>query len=225
MTRMKAAVAMVLAATVTAAGVEAQDIEIGVRGGLGWTTVSWSPNPLGDGFEELQRRRAPTFGAFVSLAGAGPIRVRGEVLLSPKGFTEVQNNGENTRLSLSYIEVPVLVGYVMPTGTGSVRPEIYAGGWMAWERSCRAGVAAPGVDMEFECDEITDEPILRRTTDWGLAGGAAVSFDIGGPVSGMIDARYSRGLRNVDGEADIANLNVHHRGVSLSGALSIRLGS
>lgn len=219
---------MTMAGTLTLAlqppAVAAQAVEVGVKAGAASTTVAWSPSPLGDGFEELERRKAATFGGYLDARVLDAVHLRAEILLSPKGFREVQSNGENTRLEVGYVEVPILVGVRPPSLDGPVVPEVYAGGWMAWERSCTAGLEAGTVALDFDCDEIPDEPVLRQTTDWGLAVGAALGVRLGSRLRSTVDLRYTRALRNIDASEALDNNDVRHRGLALTVGLGVRLG-
>jgi len=202
----------------------AQGVELGVRGGMGWTTVAWSEAPDGGVFDELERRSALTGGIWVGIELAGPLRLRGEALLGQKGFREVDGS-ETTLLDVDYIEIPVLLGLQLPTDSDAWSPELYLGGYMAFERSCEVALESPELDADFACDDVPEDPVLRETTDWGAVAGVTVSFDLTGPVRGLIDARYTRGFRNIDGSPEAENLDISHRGLQLSAGLGIRLGS
>ena len=203
---------------------DAQQVEIGVRGGFNAATIAWSPSPLGGGPEETERLRSFTGGVTLGFAATERLTLRAELLLTGKGFRELSGDGDITTLDLDYYEVPVLVAWRLASGSG-FSPEIYAGPWISRERSCTASLANGDVFLSFDCNDVPDDPVLRKTTDWGVAAGVAVSFDAVGPFRALIDARYTAGLRNVDGAPAVDNIDAKHRGYALSAGISLPVGS
>ena len=200
-------------------------MEIGLRGGIKAATIAWSTSPLGDEPAALERRRLFSGGMLVAFNATERLKLRLEVLHSGKGFREVQDDGDITVLDLDYLEIPLLVGLMLGSSSSAVRSEVYAGPWLSWETSCTASVELTGQDLSFPCNDVPDDPVLRRTTDWGVTAGFAVSFDAPGPLRAFLDARYTAGLHNIDAAPDIDNLNVRHRGYGLSAGLILPVGS
>jgi hypothetical protein len=198
-------------------------LAIGVRGGLNVSTIAWSPTPLGDGVDGLTRRKAFSGGLVFAAEGPGPLRFRAEGLYSGKGFSTRDSPTESRHLAVDYLEVPLLVGLTL-AGGDKLRPELYAGPWAAWEVDCDAELRTVSASLSFECDEIPDDPVLRKTTDFGWVAGISLMVADLGPLQGLIDLRYSASLRNVDAAPEIDNVRAKHRAYSAAAGLLIPIG-
>lgn len=200
-----------------------QALEVGLRAGVNRATVAWDPTPLGEGFDELHARTAFTGGASVSLGAPLGFRVRAEASWTGKGFREVAAGGDETRLELAYLEVPLLLARRLRTG-GPVTPELYAGPYWAREVSCRIEGEVEGESVGFDCDEVPGDPVERRTAEWGAVGGVALHVGNASGPRVVVDLRYTRGLRNVDGAPTVDNLNTRHRGLGVTAGVTVPLG-
>ena len=220
--RANVVVAIVLAGTAVPG--DAQSIDVGIKGGFNASTIAWSPTPLGSGLDELERRRSFAGGLVLAIAGPGRFRLRGEILHSSKGYTEIENDGDRLGIAVDYLEIPVLFGFALPVGSHRVVPELYAGPWMSWKTRCNASLEVATTAVSFDCNEVPGDPILRKTTDWGVAVGAGLTFPTLGRLKGMMDVRYTAGLRNLDAQADIDNVNVRHRSYGITLGLLIPVG-
>lgn len=217
------AVAVAMALAVIAPPTGAQQVEIGVRAGGSATTVAWKPSPLGTRIESLQRRKAATGGVFVSVRASDRIHARVEALFAQKGFTEVDDDATST-IAVDYLEIPLFVALALRPTTERVVPEVFAGPWVAWEVRCKAAATEGTTSVSFDCDEVPGDPVLRRTLDWGLIVGAGLGVADVGPFRLSVDARYSAGLRNIDAEDEVDNINAHHRGLAATLGLALPLG-
>ena len=103
---------------------------------------------------------------------------------------------------LSYLEVPVLVKFMIPT-PGSVKPNLYAGPAVAIKLSAKGKIEALGETVEEDLEDMKD-------TDFGLIVGAGIDF---GKL--MVDLRYVLGLTTLSDEADVPVKN---------GVISISVG-
>ena len=220
----KTAGAIVIGLSLGAGALAAQQVEFGVRGGFTAPTIAWSPSPIGGGPEETERLRAFTGGLTLAVAATDRLMLHVELLLTGKGFRELEGDGGTSTLDLDYYEVPVLVGLQLSPGS-SFSSELYAGPWISKERSCTASLTEGSVALSFDCNEVPDDPILRKTTDWGIAAGFAISFDTVGPFRALLDARYTAGLRNIDDAPAVDNVNARHRGYAVSAGISLPVGS
>lgn len=198
-------------------------LAIGIRGGLNASTIAWSPTPLGDGVDGLTRRKAFSGGLVLAADGPGPLRFRTEALYTGKGFGAGDSPTESRHLAVDYLELPLLVGLTLARGDW-LRPELYAGPWVAWEVDCDAELRTPSASMSFECDEVPDEPVLRKTTDFGWVAGISLFVANLGPLQGLLDLRYSASLRNLDAAPEIDNVRAKHRAYSASMGLLIPIG-
>ena len=210
--------------SLSASALAAQQVEVGVRGGYTAATIAWSPSPLGGGPQETERLRGFTGGVTLAYAATDRLMLRAELLLTGKGFREIQGDGDISTLDLDYYEVPVFVGLRLTPGS-SFSSELYAGPWISKERSCTASITGSDIALSFDCNDVPDDPVLRKTTDWGVAAGIAVSFDAVGPFRALFDARYTAGLRNIDGAPAVDNVNARHRGYAISAGVSLPVGS
>ena len=218
-------VCLAMGIAVGALGAEAANgqVAVGVKGGFNASTIAWTPTALGDGPDRLERRRAFSGGLMVTVEGPGPVRFRAEVLSTGKGFSEIEANGDISRLFLDYLEVPLLVGLVAPVSS-RVRPEVYAGPWISWETDCDATLEAAFTSLSFDCDDVPGDPVLRKTTDFGFAVGASLTIDGVGPLQGFLDLRYAAGLRNVDDAPAVDNVRAKHRGYGITAGLFLPVG-
>lgn len=219
--------AMALGLTLTAAIVapphaSAQVFDVGATLGVGSSTVSWEATPIGGRLEDVQRRTSLVGGVFAALRLGSAMAVRAEAVRTERGFREVEADGDRTTLDVAYLQVPLLVGRSF--GDGAVQPEIYAGPYLSWEVSCDVQGETSGVSVDFDCDEIPGDPVLRKTTDWGAVAGVALRFGNVDRVRAVLDLRYDLGLRNVDGAPDVDNLNIRHRALAAMLGVSVPLG-
>ena len=204
-------------------GLQAQALTLGAKGGVNSATIAWSASPIGGELDGLERLSGPTFGAMAEIGAPGRLRARAEILWTRKGFVQVEGTDRST-LSVSYLEVPVFLGWAFGRGDGPISPQLYAGPWLAWEASCRAKLDSSAARLDFDCDEVPDDPVLRETVDWGWALGGLLDVELNESLRSQLDVRYSAGIRNVDAGPQIENVNARHRGVSVMVGLSVPVG-
>jgi len=202
---------------------QAQSVELGLRAGLHRATVAWDPTPLGDGLEGVETRYTVTGGGHMSVALPGGFRLAAELLRTSRGFRQVQTNGDETLLDVTYLELPVLLSRRFRT-VGPVRPELFVGPALAWETGCRVDGSVQGQEVSFDCDEVPDGAVERRTRVWDAVAGLSLHLGNAAGPHVVWDVRYVLGLTNVDGAPEIDNLNLRHRGASASVGLVLPLG-
>jgi hypothetical protein len=120
--------------------------------------------------------------------------------------------------------VPISVTVALASEGARLVPELFVGGWLARETGCEVSVQSDEVDAAFQCDELPDGPVLRHEVDFGFTGGAALRVRLGRRLRGLLDARYSAGVRNIDRSPEIDNFDIRHRGVSLTVGFGVDLG-
>jgi hypothetical protein len=206
-----------------ASAAQSQTVRVGFKGGLHSSTIDWSTSPLGDQMGELHRRHTIVGGVVLAVDGPVNLRLRSELLLNGKGFSESQDFDAILRARVDYLEVPVLIGWAVPVR--SLVAEPYVGPWLAWETGCDLTLETPVLEISYDCDDIPGEPVLRQTTDWGMAAGVAITIPSRGRLGGFFDLRYSAGLRNIDRSPRIENMRFRHRGYSATGGILVTLGS
>ncbi|MCI0693059.1 PorT family protein [candidate division KSB1 bacterium] len=124
----------------------------------------------------------------------------------------------------AYLEVPVLLKIAL--GTSTTRPYLMAGPTIGFNLSSKLELSALGISAEIDAKEIT------KSTDFGLAFGAGVSFPAG-TSSIFVEGRYTLGLTDiaeagalefmgdeiVSGDADVKT-----RGFQIMGGIAFPLG-
>ncbi|MFL5614114.1 MAG: porin family protein [Gemmatimonadaceae bacterium] len=137
-------------------------------------------------------------------------------LIYSRRGAETSDAGTTVAIKLSYLEVPILVGYQFPT-TSSVRP-YFLGGLNA---GFKTGCSFEGSNGSSTASIACDDPNIganMSSTDFALVGGAGLSLPIG-LSSVRLDVRYAYGLTNVAKDADTKN-----RGFTFGLAYMIPMG-
>lgn len=178
------------AVSIAPASVSAQDVMLGVKGGINIADVDAT-----DLDEEVvtDTKTGLVGGLFAQLGIGDVFAIRPEALYSQKGFSG-DEDGVDLELKLDYIEIPILLAARL--SQGSVRPVVFAGPVIAFEASCKVedSVSEESVDC---ADLDPEDPLETESTDFGAAFGAGVELDAGGFVV-LFDGRYTLGLRDVE---------------------------
>lgn len=199
----------------------------GILAGLNSATLT-AEDLLEEPGTGIDRRNGFAGGVYLTLpVGASGLSFRPELLYAQRGatastsFTDEGSTFElDAAFALSYLELPLLLQYAVPTA-GGLRPQLYAGVAPALRTSCRlrvrASFAGESESQTTNCDdadEITEEsPDVRRFDVGGVAGGA-LAFDVGGRAL-TVGARYTHGFLRLatDGESP------RNRAVAVYGSL------
>lgn len=181
--------------------VQAQDTRIGLKGGAALYTTTGSISAFGTSIEE---KSDPHFGfaagLFVEKPFSDIISGQFEVLYVQKGGKDELDDTdfedaeiEDGNLTLSYIDVPVMVKVNVPV-EGNVSPFLYGGGFAGYLLDAQAESGGESIDEEgFELKD------LLKDINYGFVLGGGVSF---GKIS--LDIRYDMGLANIfDSESDL----------------------
>ena len=205
--------AMAVAAVLLPGSLAAQDVLIGVKGGINSANVSLDPDVL-----DTSSRTGFVGGLFAEFGISELFAIRPEALYSSKGF-EAMAEDQSAELELAYIEIPVLL--VARFGSSSVRPVVFAGPVIGFESSCEASESE--FDEDVACSDL-DDPIDTKSTDFGAAFGAGVEIDLGGFFL-LGDARYSFGFTNLlDSAIDGVEVSAKNQGWSFQAGLGIGVG-
>ncbi|MDH3891711.1 MAG: PorT family protein [candidate division Zixibacteria bacterium] len=187
----------------------------GVMVGGMWSTMT------GDGTTEqgidVKRRTGLSLGAFFEYPFANNLFVQPEIKYIQKGMkkTHTYDAGEFTRLgkisavdadgpsdevTLSYIQIPVLVKYVFPL-EGKIKPSIMLGPSLAINLSAKDKASGWGAGWDGDFDII-------NAKKWEISGviGAGVAFPVGKLTFG-VDVRYDKGFTNVFDDVTQEELN------------------
>ena len=190
----------------------AQVLTLGVKGGATFASVEDADGT----FDDVGQRTGSVFGASVKLGGR-PVGVRAEVLLVQKGF-EAENEGTDVLFEVDYVELPLLL--VVQLSSGSVRPSIYGGAAVGFERDCTLTLTGTQGRASGDCDSPNFET-ERETMDAGAVFGGEVAVALGG-VDVVVDGRYTMGLTTLDAEDDPND--IRNRAFLLMAGLEIPIG-
>lgn len=173
------------AVSIAPAGLAAQDVMLGVKGGINIADVDVED----DETFESDTRTGLVGGLFAQLGLGDVFAIRPEGLYSQKGFSQT-DGGEELTLKADYIEVPVL--FAARFSQSSFRPVLFAGPVIGFEASCK--IESSTTDESVDC---ADAEVETESTDVGATFGAGVELDAGGVVV-LFDGRYTLGLSDID---------------------------
>ena len=202
-----------------AAQLPAQDITIGIKGGI--IIADLAIDDAGTS-EQTDTRSAFALGPFVEFGISDVFSVQPEVLYTQKGTKDTED-GIDLTFKLNYIEIPVLLKARISSAEGGVLPSVYAGPVFAFETKCEVEGSDGGVSATVECN---DEELLgleTKSVDFGVALGAGVSIPAGSVVI-VGDARYTLGLSDINDTAEFEELDVKNRTWSVLVGVGIPLG-
>jgi len=137
-----------------------------------------------------------------------------EALVSQKGvkFENFALSGEDLKVRLTYLEIPVLARYTLPMnmgGTNESRIHVLAGPTIGFKVSDSQKLGDEDLEEEFDQD--------LKGADVGLAIGAAFEMR-----KFLIDVRYTFGLMNINDDLDEDELSVKNRTFTISVGWRIR---
>lgn len=175
---------------------------IGFTGGLNLANISVDP----DQGLDLSSRTGFGFGGVLDLGLSENVALHVEPMFLQKGSNvNVQGLGE-IKLKASYIEVPVL--FKIALGTSTTRPYVMAG-------------PSIGILLSAKADD-TDIKDTTKSTDFGLAFGAGVSFPAGNN-SVFVEGRYALGLSDINDDAT-DDTKIKTKGIQFMAGVTFPLG-
>jgi hypothetical protein len=176
---------------------DAQGVVVGAKGGLTFANISTDDSDL----SSSDTRNGIVAGLFLQIGLGEILALQPEVLYAQKGFSD-EEDGVDLTAEFDYIEIPLLLKARFG-GESSVRPALYAGPVISFESSCSISGEEGGVSAEVDCDLADLEFEDRKTTDFGVAFGGELQFDVSESVVALVDARYALGLSDL--ASDIAD--------------------
>jgi hypothetical protein len=166
------------------------DAQVVLGAKLGATFASIDVDP-----DDFERSSLSNFGGGGFLRfGMGGMSVQPEVLVLTKGTKVDDLNGDEGKVKLDYLEVPVFLRFAFGQGA-SAKPYVLVGPSVSFELGC---------DVESfgqTADCLQDLSFDRSKTDVGVAGGVGLEFKLG-PGSALLEGRYTHGLTDVDKDTD-----------------------
>ncbi len=213
--------AMACLSTRTPARAGAQEITVGVKGGLNVASLSVDdPEDPEHGFDSQTGFRV---GAFIQFVFGRNFVLEPEVFYSRRGAKPRQADA-GSQLSLDYLEIPLLLS-VRPTSRESpIDPVLYAGPQVSFETNCRVTGEEGGSFFGSDCDNPQLEGALETAkTDFGLVfgGGFEILFN---RLTVQLDARYNLGLSNLSESPNAADVSVKSRTWSFMAGVGMPIG-
>ena len=137
-------------------------------------------------------------------------------LIYSRRGAETTDNGTTIALKLSYLEVPLLVGYQFPTSS-SVRPYFMGGANVGFKTGCNFEGSNGSATVSLPCDDPSIGADIS-STDFALGGGAGLAMQMAAS-SVRFDVRYAYGLTKIAKGANTTN-----RGFTFGVAYMIPIG-
>lgn len=123
---------------------------------------------------------------------------RSGVVYSRRG-AKTSDTGGSVTAKLSYIEIPIMFGYRIPT-TGRVRPFLMVGGHYGIKTACTLDETSGGATVTNACTNFGD----FNSGDLAVGGGGGLLIPAGGNALSL-DLRYTAGLTKIEKSTDIKN--------------------
>lgn len=179
---MKKYLAILAVLLATGSSVFAQEVNIGIKGGLNSYTIG------GDDTDDIDGKLGYNIGLLGHIHLSERFGLQPEIVYSTQGAKASDGNGD-VKISLDYINVPVLFQYMYDNGF-----RIQAGPQVGFLTSAKAKADGVTVDLDDSF----------KTIDFGLSLGASYVH----PASGFgVDARYNLGLSNINEDDSSKNYN------------------
>lgn len=186
------------------AGAEAQEITLGVKGGLNASKLAASD--ADDPEFGLDSQTGLRAGAFAQFAFGRVFAIQPEVAYSRRG-AQTQDEDSPVKLDLDYVEIPLLLMARLTSRESPVDPFLYTGPQVSFETRCRVSGEDLGALSGSDCgDFLPDGRLLTKDTEFGVVFGAG--FDIlFNRLTVQLDVRYNLGLTDLaDDEAGDVSL-------------------
>lgn len=209
---------MLLGLTAVVTSPAVAQFAIGAKGGINIADIAATEN--GATVEPpFESRTGLLLGVSVGVNVTPWLALQLEGRYSQEGIQQ-EEAGVNILLRLSYVDVPLIAKFIIPTTDGPVSPYLYAGGIVGFEVACGLRAEAPALDLEMDLDCV-EEGLDREKTDYGLVFGAGTDVRLG-PGAFTLDLEYALGLRNLSTEAGV---EAHSRVFSVAAGYRLFLGA
>jgi hypothetical protein len=172
-------------------------MQLGLKAGLNLANLS------GDDAGSPDSKTAFAFGGFFTYQFSPMFAIQPEIYYSMKGATDkmtIEGTTIDLTYTFDYIEIPVLVKFIIPIQGSTVKPAIFAGPYLALNTTAKIKAEYQGQSEEEDIDEL-------KSSEFGLQFGGGVGFPVGSGELGF-DIRYIMGLSNifdVEGDPDVKN--------------------
>ncbi len=212
-----ALLAMAFTMALVPAAARAQEVTLGVKGGLNVASLSVDdPADPDFGFDS---QTDFLVGAFAQFGIGSVFALQPEVLYSRRGANS-QDEDPATKLNLDYVEIPLLLVARLGSRESPIYPILYTGPSVAFETRCRV----TGAGESFDCDDpLLDGALQTAKTDFGLVFGGGFEI-LYSRLTVQLDARYTLGLTNLNETEDAAEVSAKNRTWSFMLGFGIPLG-
>jgi len=199
-------------------GARAQEITLGVKGGLNVSNLSVDDPDFG--FDSQTDFRV---GAFAQFAIGQHFAIQPEFFYSQEG-TKLQDTDPAVKLNLNYFEIPLLLMARLASRESPIYPILYTGPSVAFQSRCQVTGEEGGVSVSFDCDDpLLEGGFETAKTDFGLVFGGGFEI-LYSKLTIQLDARYNLGLTNLNEGEDAAEVSVKSRTWSFMLGLGIPMG-
>ena len=148
-------------------------------------------------------------GLFFTYQFSNMFAIQPEAYYTMKGAT-YSEGGADLTISLDYIEVPILVKFIIPIQGSNIKPSIFAGPSIGFNMTAKSKVEFEGESQE---NDFKDE---TKSTEFSLAFGGGIGFPVGNGELG-VDIRYILGMSTFDDSSDpwdlknnVINFNLYY---------------
>lgn len=175
---------------------------------------------INDGASDENRLTSFGGGGFIRF-GLGGLSLQPEILAVTKGSDIDGLGGDDVKLQLNYIEIPLLARFALGSST-SFTPYLMAGPSFGFEIGCDVKVAFGENESSSECSD--DNIAARKSTDIGLTGVLGFEFRMG-PGALLVEGRYAHGLTNLSGADSAFDVEARNRSFGIFAGYAIPLGA
>lgn len=134
---------------------------------------------------------APQAGIVVYSNLENPLFVQSGLLYNVKGAKGDAWGDEEAKISYSFLEIPLNVGFQIPIGE-SFKVSPYVGGFAGYALSGKLKVGGISIDL-FDLDDLEEEEYDPKRLDFGANVGVGLHFN----DRVIISAQYAHGLSNL----------------------------
>ena len=170
-------------------------MQLGVKAGLNLANLS------GDDISDTDARTGFAGGLFFMYQFNDMFAIQPEAYYTMKGATDkgtIEGFTYEAEMKLDYIEIPLLLKFLIPIKDSGVRPSIFAGPSIGFNMSAKSKIEAGGQTFEEDIEDVA-------STDFGLVFGGGIGFPVGNGELGL-DIRYILGLSTIDDSAEKADI-------------------
>lgn len=170
-------------------------MQAGLKAGLNIANLS------GDDAGSPDSKTGFAFGGFFMYQFSPMFAIQPEAYYTMKGATDkmdFQGTTVDLTYTLDYIEIPVLLKFIIPVQGSGVKPAIFAGPFLGINTTAKVKAEYQGESQEEDIED-------TKSTEFGLQFGGGIGFPVGKGELG-IDIRYILGLSTIDDSADEADV-------------------